>query len=275
MPAHDSDQAAQIALGWARTLGGVRDPKLQVPWLREQLQKLGAARAADVLTVVLARAEQREERYGEVLLRASLALGTPALARLKRAIARCAEARHQRGLARFLGLGTGVDADELEAEGEDDTPTDAPSERALSAMDPALRRALQSSQGRPLSLGERKSLARRRDRTLLARAIRDPHPDVVVILLDNPALTEVDVVRLCARRPVQPEVLALVFAHPRWIVRYRIRLTLALNPYTPEALALQLLPHLTATDLRAVARSADLSPRVREACEAPPNRSIH
>jgi hypothetical protein len=66
-----------------------------------------------------------------------------------------------------------------------------------------------------------------------------------------------------------------VFAHARWIVRYRIRLTLALNPYTPEPIALQLLPHLTAADLRAVARSGDVSPRVRDACEAPTLGSIH
>jgi hypothetical protein len=142
-------------------------------------------------------------------------------------------------------------------------------------MDPALRRTRKAGKGRPLSLGERKSLARRRDRNVLARALRDPHPDVVDILLDNPALTELDVVRLCAQRPVQPEVLTLVFGHARWIVRYRVRLTLALNPHTPEEIALQLLPHLTATDLRAVARSGDVSARVREACVMPPQGSLH
>ena len=63
MPAHESEAATQIALGFARTLGGIVDPKLQVAWLREQLTRLGAARAADVLTIVLARAEQREDRY--------------------------------------------------------------------------------------------------------------------------------------------------------------------------------------------------------------------
>ena len=37
----------------------------------------------------------------------------------------------------------------------------------------------------------------------------------------------------------------------------------------------QLLPHLTATDLRAVARSGELSARVREACATPPQGSLH
>ena len=56
--------------------------------------------------------------------------------------------------------------------------------------------------GRPLTLGERKSLARRPDRDLIARVMRDPNPDVIRILLNNPGLTESDVVRVCARRPV-------------------------------------------------------------------------
>lgn len=275
MPAHESEAAAQIALGFARTLGGMVDTKLQVAWLREQLVRLGAARAADVLTIVLCRAEQREERYAVVLLRASMALTGPELAGLKRAIACCAEARTQTGLARFLGANDPAPESVALSAGGDGAGESEPTERALSGMDPALRRALQTGKGRPLSLGERKSLARRRDRNVLARALRDPHPDVVRILLDNPALTELDVVRLCAQRPVQPEVLALVFAHVRWIVRYRVRLTLVLNPHTPEEIALQLLPHLTTTDLRAVARSGELSARVREACATPPQGSLH
>ena len=277
MPTHQFQAALQTAIQWARTLAGVRDPQLQVAWLRERLQQLGAVRAADVLTIVLARAEQHEERYATVLLRASLALAGPELEGLKRAIAYAAESRGQAALARFLGLDVGADLPasrpsspaprlELERDG---------GEAKLSGLDPAMRRALESTKGRPLSLGERKSLARRRDRALLTRAVRDPHPEVIGILLDNPALTELDVVRLCARRPVQPEVLGLVFRHARWIVRYRVRLTLALNPHTPEEITLQLLPHLTVADRRAVARSSDLSERVREACDALPQRSLH
>lgn len=275
MPAHESEAAAQIALGFARTLGGIVDPKLQVAWLREQLTRLGAARAADVLTVVLARAEQREDRYAVVLLRASMALAGPELAGAKRAIACCAEARNQTGLARFLGANDPAPESGPGSLGADTSAEGEPNERALSGMDPALRRALQTGKERPLSLGERKSLARRRDRNVLARAMRDPHPDVVRILLDNPSLTELDVVRLCAQRPVQPEVLALVFAHVRWIVRYRVQLTLALNPHTPEEITLQLLPHLTATDLRTVARSGEVSSRVRDACATTPQGSLH
>jgi hypothetical protein len=260
MPTNDGQAAREVAANWARMLSAVREPELQVGWIREQLERVGDARAADVLTVVLARTEQREEAYGRLLLRVSLALAGPEQAGRKRAIACFAEARGQLGLARFLGAG--------EPLVEERSELDDPAADKAEGLDPALRRAI-SERGRPLSLGERKSLARRRDREFINRALRDSHPDVVRILLDNPALTELDVVRLCAQRPIRPDVVELVFRHPRWIVRYRVRAAMAFNPHTPASVTVQLLPHLTASDLRAVARSSELPERVRAACSAP------
>ncbi|MGD8861254.1 MAG: hypothetical protein PVI30_14700, partial [Myxococcales bacterium] len=111
-----------------------------------------------------------------------------------------------------------------------------------------------------------KALARRNDRDLITRVLRDPHPDVIRILLGNPALTEEDVVRLWARRPASREVQREVFGSPRWIVRYTVKTALVLNPYTPVDVALQIAPHLKAQDLRRVARSNDLRTELRQAC---------
>lgn len=266
--------AVDVASSWARMLLGLRETQLQVGWIREQLGLLGAARAADVLTIVLARAEQREERYAVLLLRVSLALSRPELAGLKRAIANIARVREQRELARFLAAEQPTSSGTA-AEPSPSSESQWPKLLADSEPPPEKLLPRELSRGRPLSLGERKSLARKRDRDLLARVLRDPHPDVVRILLDNPALTEIDIVRLCARRPVASEVLTQVFRHPRWIVRYRVRLALALNPHTPEPLALQLLPHLTAHDLREVERSGDVSERVRAACSTGDKGVIH
>ncbi len=248
----------------ARTLSGLRDPSLQIGWVRAQLSELGAARAADVLTVVLARTQEREEPYSILLLRVSLALSAESNLPLKRAIAQVAEVRGQRTLARFLGAFLAV-----EAQGDVRDGSSAEEGEATETKQPDF------GGGRPLSLGERKSIARRRDRNLLARVIRDPHPDVIRVLLDNPALVEDDVVRLCARRPVPAQVLAQVFRHPRWILRYRVRLALALNPHTPEEVALQLLPHLSPADLREVALSAQISKRVRSACNEQRDQTLH
>jgi hypothetical protein len=117
-----------------------------------------------------------------------------------------------------------------------------------------------------LTLGERKSLARRNDRNLIARVMQDPHTDVIRILLENPKLTETDVVSLCARRPTSPEIQREVFNHPRWIPRHPVKLALVLNPYTPIDVALQIVPFLNEPDRKRVAEAQDLSPQLRQNC---------
>jgi hypothetical protein len=119
--------------------------------------------------------------------------------------------------------------------------------------------------GRPLTLGERKQLARGGRRDLIDRLLRDPDPQVIRLLLANPRLIEGDVVVIASRRPTLPEIQREVFAARRWIARYRIKRTLVLNPHTPTDLAVRLLGFLRDGDLRMVAEDAELTPPVREA----------
>ena len=93
--------------------------------------------------------------------------------------------------------------------------------------------------GRPLTLGERKSLARRPDRAMLERLLGDPHPLVIKRVLANPRLTEdfQTVLRLAAKRPCRPDVLAEIARAPRWAHSARVRLALILNPGTPLEIA--------------------------------------
>lgn len=130
------------------------------------------------------------------------------------------------------------------------------------------RRIPDLGRGRPLTLGERKSLARTHDRELIQRVVRDPHPDVVRILLDNPSLTEVDVVRVCAARPNDPNVLQAVYRHRRWVVRYRPRNAIVRNPDTPLDVALVLAPLLRKGELEEAAISSELAPSLRLSCKS-------
>jgi hypothetical protein len=129
------------------------------------------------------------------------------------------------------------------------------------------RRIPDLGRGRPLTLGERKSLARTHDRSLIQRVVRDPHPDVVRILLDNPSLTEEDVVRVCAVRPNDPTVLQTVYRHRRWVVRYRPRNAIVRNPHAPLDTALLLTPLLRKRELKEAATSSELAPPVRLSCK--------
>ncbi len=130
------------------------------------------------------------------------------------------------------------------------------------------RRIPDFGRGRPLTLGERKSLARTHDRNLIDRVVRDPHPDVVRILLDNPSLTENEVVRICAMRPNDPGVLQAVYRHRRWVVRYRPRNAIVRNPDCPLDTALLLVPLLRPGELKEAAMASGLAPPVRLSCRS-------
>ena len=185
-----------------------------------------------------------------VLQAISLALADEQCDALRGAVCVVLEARQQTALARAL-------------------------QRDAVAEEAETQRIPDFGKGRTVTLGERKSLARSNDRNLLARVLRDPHPHVIRILLGNPTVTETDVVRLCARRPVSTEVLREVFRSARWIVRYQIKVALALNPYTPLDVALQLTPQLQAPDLGACSPptiSAPTGARRAAGCSAAPSR---
>ena len=117
--------------------------------------------------------------------------------------------------------------------------------------------------GRPLTLGERKSLARTHDREQLLMLLRDPHPAVVAILLDNPHLTEPDVVRVAAMRPAVPDALAAIAHHARWSVRHAVKRALVLNPATPLADAMRLATTLRAAELVELAADPSLPEALR------------
>jgi hypothetical protein len=225
----------------ARRITRIVDAHVRTAYLRYSVLSMAAGEVADLLVVARAHAEARNPRHATLLQCLSMALAHASCSSLRQAVSALLTARDQPCLARSLCQERGADeADAL--------------------------RVPDFGMGRPVSLGERKSLARTHDREWIARVIRDPHPQVIRILLLNPRLTESDVLRLCARRPVASDVLREVFQSPRWIVRYPIRLALVLNPYTPLDIGLQLAPLLHEQDLRRVLEAADLPAQLHAVC---------
>jgi hypothetical protein len=223
----------------ARRIAAIADPALRVRYLRHSFRGMPPRVIAELLAVAAHGAEARDGASGALLLAACLALADEV--ELREAVAREAIVRGHLDTAALLSP----------------RPPDRTVEESLAVPD--------FGRGRPLTLGERKSIARRRDRDLLDRVLRDPHPDVIRILLGNPAVTEDDIIRLCAQRPAAPDVLREVFKSPRWMVLYRVRRAIVMNPFAPVDVALQLAAHLNAQDGRAVAGSSELPVAVREA----------
>jgi hypothetical protein len=229
-------QAALLARRWARVVEAARDPVLSVGYLRAELTAPPSL-VAGALEVVLADATARDLAALGLLIALSAALAPTEMAELRAGIAAAATEAGLLHVGEVLGAGGA----------------------ARAAGDDELERVPDFGRGRPLALGERKSLARRRDRQLLARIIRDPHPDVIRVLLLNPALTQDDVVRLVARRPIAADVLREVASSVRWIARSDVRSALLKNPYAPLDLVLPLVPLATSTELAELASSPELS----------------
>jgi len=118
-----------------------------------------------------------------------------------------------------------------------------------------------------LPLGVRKQAARTSDRFLLDRLLRDRNVSVIKNLLRNPRLVEQDILLITSTRPTRPEILLAVAQHPRWSGRYRVRKALACNPYTPSAVALNLLSTLMLQDLRFLLGSGVMAPEVHAEAE--------
>ena len=118
---------------------------------------------------------------------------------------------------------------------------------------------------RPLTLGERKSLARTWKRDVLERLLVDPHVDVVGLLLRNPRLTEEDVLRIATARRASAAVLELVLRNRRWNCRPRVRRALLRNPKLPEADGLRLVGLLNRTELREFGRDPKLPSSIQRA----------
>ncbi len=129
------------------------------------------------------------------------------------------------------------------------------------ASSPAPERALTPT-GPPITLGQRKALARGRRRDLLAQLACDADPQVIRVLLDNPRLIERDVVAIAARRPGQPAVLRVVF-ESRWLVRRSVMRALVMNPRTPTDLGVRLCAALSGHDLAKIAEDESLAEPVR------------
>jgi hypothetical protein len=117
--------------------------------------------------------------------------------------------------------------------------------------------------GRELTVGERRSLARAPTRRAFDKLLSDPHPLVIRQLLENPRLTEDDVVRIAARRPVRPDAVQAIARSERWLKRPRVRLAILLNPGSPLNVAMPLLAACTRSELVEIVHGVDTSKVLR------------
>ncbi|MBI5048864.1 MAG: hypothetical protein HZB54_07950 [Deltaproteobacteria bacterium] len=118
-----------------------------------------------------------------------------------------------------------------------------------------------------ITLGERRAISKGWIRDKLDRLLPDPDPIVIANNLNNPKITEKEIVKIASKRPNSPNILRLISTHKRWGARYVIKKALVQNPYTPPRISLGLLELLFSQDLKEVAKDGSLHPQVRLAAK--------
>ena len=113
-----------------------------------------------------------------------------------------------------------------------------------------------------MTLGERRTLSKGLLRDKLQRLLADPDPTVVRNLLDNPRITEKDVLKIASKRPGSARILKTIAVHRVWSRRYDVVKALVSNPYAQPRVTIALLEALLTQDLKAVAGDRSLHPEV-------------
>jgi len=244
-PTVPTSVVTRLSKRWCRASSAL-DGGLRVGYLASEIESKPVELAAEALDELCNAAEQAEPEAREFLVTLVDLLASARGAPLATALRDEALHRSRLALSRLLRRPA------------------APSTASPTAQ-PQEARVPDYGTGRALTLGERKSLARRPTRKALEKLLVDPHPAVIRTLLQNPKVVEGDIVRLAARRPGDPAVLTEVAASPRWAHRVKVRLAIVLNPDTPAALAIPLLALLVRPELKLVAETAGLPPALRAA----------
>jgi hypothetical protein len=123
-----------------------------------------------------------------------------------------------------------------------------------------------------LPLGQKITLARRGPGRAAGALLAEGHPQVIPVALENPYLTEAQVLKALAREKVPVAVVQAVAGHRKWSEIYNVRLLMVRHASTPISIVLAFLPHLTITDLRLLTESGVVAENLRKYLSAEVHR---
>lgn len=118
-----------------------------------------------------------------------------------------------------------------------------------------------------LTLGERRSISKSNVKDNIDRLLSDPDPVVITNILNNPRVTEREVLKVASKRPNSPGILKLVATHRVWSKRYAVKKAVASNPYCSPRVSIALLELLLTQDLKTIAGDNSVHPQVKLSAE--------
>ena len=125
-----------------------------------------------------------------------------------------------------------------------------------------------------LPLGQKITLARRGPARVAGALLAEGHAQVVPIVLDNPYMTEAQILRALAREKLPLPVVPAIIQHRKWSTTYNIRLALVRNAAAPLATVLAYLPELAVSDLRELAAPGIVPENLRKYLQAEVQRRM-
>lgn len=105
---------------------------------------------------------------------------------------------------------------------------------------------------------EKIKLALRGNKEARSLLLRDSNRMVQRFVLQNPRITDEEIVALVKNRGTDDDLLRLVAGNKEWTKNYQVKLGLVENPRTPLAIAMHLLPLLQERNIRGLAKSKNV-----------------
>jgi len=115
-----------------------------------------------------------------------------------------------------------------------------------------------------MPLGQKITLARRGTARVAGALLVEGHAQVLSVVLDNPGLTEAQVLKALSRERLPVGVVKAVAQHRKWSHTYNVRLALVRHPSSTLSTILAYLPELTVSDLRELAAPGIVSENLRK-----------
>jgi hypothetical protein len=125
-----------------------------------------------------------------------------------------------------------------------------------------------------LPLGQKITLARRGPARVAGSLLAEGHTQIVPVVLDNPYLTEAQILRTLSREKLPAPVIPAIVQHRKWSISYNVRLALVRHPSAPLAAILSYLPQLTVSDLRELAAPGIVPQSLRKYLQAEVQRRL-
>jgi hypothetical protein len=125
-----------------------------------------------------------------------------------------------------------------------------------------------------LPLGQKITLARRGPARVVGALLADGHAKVIPVALDNPNVTEAQVLKVLSREKLPTALIPAISHHRKWSVSYNVRLALVRHPLSPLATILAYLPQITVSDLRELAAPGIVPESLRKYLQAEVQRRM-